>query len=236
VTRAGAKIGRVLFTKEEIEARLDVLAGEIQERYAGGELTVVAVLKGSLFFTADLMKRLKIPVRMDIIEISSYSGGVTPAPSGEKTLSKYIADDVHDRDVLVVDDILDTGGTLAEVLGLLRAENPRSLATCVFLVKKRKRRLKVPIDFCGFEVKARDFVVGYGLDYAQRYRNLPYLAVLKGVGKSKRGTKTSSRRKPAAVKKTRRKTASGERTGDSRKKRRPRPVSSGRRRKRGGRS
>ena len=189
------RIGKVLFTKDQIEARLDELAREIQKRYADRELTVVAVLKGSLFFTADLVRRLEIPVRVDILEVASYFDGTVP--SEDAVLSTYLASDVRGRHVLVVDDILDTGATLAGVLELVRREEPESLATCVFLRKKRKRKIDVPVEFCGFEVKAREFVVGYGLDYAQRYRNLPYLAVLEQArtrvardGKKKKGART----------------------------------------------
>ena len=225
-------MGRVLFTTEEIESRLDALAAEIQTCYTGRELTIVAVLKGSLIFTADLVRRLDLPVRMDILEISSYFDG--EVPSGKRVLSSYVVNDVRGRHVLVVDDILDSGGTLTEVLELVRVEKPASLATCVFLAKRRKRRVDVPIDFCGFEVNARDFVVGYGLDYAQRYRNLPHLAVLERVEKPAK--KKSARRKTAGARKTKEKgTASRRRSGGSGKTRK-RSASSGRRRKRGGTS
>jgi hypoxanthine phosphoribosyltransferase len=142
------------------------------------------VLKGSLVFTADLVRRLDLPVRVDILEVSSYFNGTKP--SGEAVLSSYLVRDVRGRDVLVVDDIVDTGATLARVVELLRTEKPKSIATCVFLNKTVSRRTPVQIDFCGFELKTSDFVVGYGLDYAQRYRNLPYLAMLDKAERSKK--------------------------------------------------
>ncbi len=171
-----AKVGRVLFTREQIQERLDSLAAEIQSRYAGQELSVVAVLKGSLIFTADLVRRLTLPVRMDILEVASYFNGTRPAEQME--LSTWMVENLRGRHVLVVDDIVDTGETLSRVLGLLRAHAPRSLATCVFLDKTPRRRRAVSVDFVGFRLSADEFVVGYGLDYAQRFRNLPHLAVL----------------------------------------------------------
>ena len=125
---------------------------------------------------------------------------------------------------MVVDDILDTGATLAGVLELVRGENPKSLATCVLLKKKRKRRIDVPVDFYGFEVKARQFVVGYGLDYAQRYRNLPYLAVLERVGTSGK----PSRRAAAAAGKAKKKKSTKAKRIKGRKSTRKRPTSSSR--------
>jgi len=205
VSKAKVKIGKVLFTREDIEARLDRLAGEIQQHYGNRELTVVALLKGSLFFTVDLVRRLSLPVRVDVLEVSSYFDSTTS--SGGVVLSNYLVRDVRDRHVLVLDDIVDTGVTLAHTLELIRREKPKSLAACAFLNKKRRRRVDAPIDFYGFEVKARDFVVGYGLDYAQRYRNLPYLAVLEkpptahGTSRRTSARKKPSRRPPASKKK-----------------------------------
>ena len=193
-----AKVGRILFTREQIQERLDTLAAEIQRRYAGKELAVVAVLKGSLIFTADLVRRLDLPVRMDILEVASYFDDTKPVE--QQQLSTYIVENVRGRHVLVVDDIVDTGGTLAKVLEVLRRERPKSLATCVFLDKAFRRRREVPVDFRGFRLETDEFVVGYGLDFAQRFRNLPHLAVLE------RPPQAPPRRKPArkpAARKTR---------------------------------
>ena len=171
-----AKVGRILFTREQIQERLDALAAQIEKRYAGRELSVVAVLKGSLIFTADLVRRLNLPVRMDILEVASYFDGTKP--SGKTELSTWVVENLRGRHVLVVDDIIDTGETLAKVLELLRAHGPRSLSVCVFLDKTPRRRRNVSVDFAGFRLETDEFVVGYGLDFAQRYRNLPHLAVL----------------------------------------------------------
>ncbi len=199
-----AKVGKVLFTREQIDERLEALAAEIQERYAPEELSVVAVLKGSLIFTADLVRRLAIPVRMDILEVRSYFNGTRPA--GQMELSHYMVDNLRGRHVLVVDDIVDTGETLAKVLDLLRAHGPKSLAVCVFLDKLPRRRREVPIDFRGFRLEADTFVVGYGLDYAQRFRNLPHLAELELPPEKPPKLKSAARnpsRKPAAKKRPR---------------------------------
>ena len=207
VSKARAKIGKVLFTREDIEARLDELAEEIEQHYGNRELTIVALLKGSLFFTVDLVRRLSLPVRVDVLEVSSYFDSTSS--SGGIVLSNYLVRDVRDRHVLVLDDIVDTGVTLARTLELIRREKPKSLAACAFLNKKRRRRVDAPVDFYGFEVKARDFVVGYGLDYAQRYRNLPYLAVLekqptaRGTSRRRAARKKPSRRPRASKKKGR---------------------------------
>ena len=171
-----AKVGRILFTREQIQERLGSLAAEIQKRYASQELSVVAVLKGSLIFTADLVRRLEIPVRMDILEVRSYFDGTRPSEQME--LSTYMVENLRGRHVLVVDDIVDTGETLAKVLNVIRAHGPKSVAVCVFLDKTPRRRREVPIDFRAFRMDADTFVVGYGLDYAQRFRNLPHLAEL----------------------------------------------------------
>ena len=178
--QSAGKVGKVLFTREQIRSRLDELAADIETHYGKSEITVVAVLKGSLLFTADLIRRLSIPVRVDILEVSSYFNGTRP--SEQAVLSNYVVHDVRGRHVLVVDDIVDTGATLQGVLELLRREKPRSLTTCVFLKKTPVHPSPVRIDFCGFQLKSSEFVVGYGLDYAQRYRNLPYLAVLRKPG------------------------------------------------------
>jgi len=212
LAKSRVKVGEILVTKDEIEQRLDALAVEIEARYAGRELTLVAVLKGSLFFTADLARRLTIPVRVDIMEVSSYFDGTEPVENA--VLSHYLVHDVHNRHVLVVDDIIDTGATLAAVVGLLEREGPKSLATCVFLSKKSRRRRRVQVDFCGFELKTDAFIVGYGLDYARRYRNLPHLAALEGLP-TKEPKKKKPKKKPK--KKTARKGAAKKRRSTSKK-------------------
>jgi hypoxanthine phosphoribosyltransferase len=204
--KPGAKVGRVLFTREQIQKRLDALAAQIQKRYAGQELTVVAVLKGSLIFTADLVRRLDLPVRMDILEVASYFDGTRPAEQME--LTTYMVENLRGRHVLVVDDIVDTGETLSRVLDLLRAHRPKSLAACVFLDKTPRRRRPVSVDFSAFRLDADEFVVGYGLDFAQRFRNLPHLAVLdrETPAKPRRPKRKAGRKsaRPSAKKRPRR--------------------------------
>jgi len=190
------KLGAVLYSKEQIEQRLDELADEIMARFAGRELTVVAVLKGSLIFCSDLVRRLDMPVRVDILQVGSYFDGMTPR--GEPVLSQYLVRDVVGRDVLIVDDIIETGGTLRKVVEVLGREKPASISVCVFLDKTLGRDPGVEPEFRGFVMKEDAFVVGYGLDYRQRYRNLPHLAALERPGEKKparRSKKTSTARK-----------------------------------------
>lgn len=169
-------LDQVLLTEPQIQRRLDQLAGELAREYTERELTVVAVLTGSVMFVADLLKRLPIQLRLDYIGVSSYHGG--PQPVGELTITKALQLDVRDRDVLVVDDILDTGQTLVRVREILLRLQPRSLKCCVFLEKKVPHVDNIQADYVAFEIPNK-FVVGYGLDYRERYRNLPFVATLK---------------------------------------------------------
>ncbi len=166
---------QVLLTEKQIQHRLDQLAAEIQEAYAGKDLTLVGVLTGSVMFVADLLRRLTLPLRLDNIGVSSYHGGTKP--SGEFTVTKALRLDVRDRDVLVVDDILDTGATLVRIRDMITALGPRSLRFCVFLEKQIPHSDDLRPDFVAFKIP-NHFVVGYGLDYRERYRNLPYVATL----------------------------------------------------------
>jgi len=168
-------IAEILLTESQIQTRLDELAAAIQCDYAGKDLTVVGVLTGSVMFVADLLRRLPIPLRLDNIGVSSYLGATQP--SGEFTITKALRLDVRDRDVLVVDDILDTGHTLRRICDLVSALQPRSLKTCVFLEKQVARPATLRADYVAFQIP-NQFVVGYGLDYRERYRNLPYVATL----------------------------------------------------------
>ncbi len=169
------EIAGVLITKKALAGRVRELAKEIEWEYAGRDLVVVAVLNGTVLFLADLIRHLALPLRLDFIGVSSYREGTNP-----KALkyTKELRLDVRGRDVLLVDDILDTGRTFAGVLKKLRRLRPRSIRTCVLLDKPARRIEKIRADYVGFE--APDvFVVGYGLDFAERYRNLPFIAVLK---------------------------------------------------------
>jgi hypoxanthine phosphoribosyltransferase len=170
---------RVLISEERIQARIDELAHEIDSVYsASGPLTCIGVLKGSVFFLVDLLKRLQVPVVVDFFQTSSYGSGTVP---GEIRIRKDVDLSVRGRDVLLVEDIVDTGHTLRTVLSLLRFRGARSVRLCALLDKKAAREVEVPIDFCGFQID-NVFVVGYGLDYDERYRNLPYVGVMGEVG------------------------------------------------------
>jgi hypoxanthine phosphoribosyltransferase len=164
---------RVLLSAEQIQSSVDRLAGEIRQREAGRPLTVIAVLTGSIIFLADLIRKLDMPLRVDLIQARSYLG----TERGSLSINPDMLPDVADRDVLVIDDIFDTGHTLVEVLTVLRKLRPRSLRTAVLVLKQGKQQVDVRPDYVGFEIPDV-FVVGYGLDYNDAYRNLPYVAAL----------------------------------------------------------
>jgi hypoxanthine phosphoribosyltransferase len=168
------EVERVLITEEQIAARVRSLAGAIARDYRGREVVVVSLLNGTVLFLADLIRHLNFPLRLDFIGVSSYGSGTE---SGELTFTKELRLDVKGRDVLLVDDILDTGNTLSRVLPKLRALKPRRIRVCVLLDKPSRRRAKVKADYAGFSIPDV-FVVGYGLDFAERYRNLPFVGVL----------------------------------------------------------
>jgi hypoxanthine phosphoribosyltransferase len=166
----------VLLTEEQIRHRLDDLAVEIQRDYAEKDLTLVAILTGSVMFIADLLRRLPMQLRLDYIGVSSYHGETRS--TGELILTKALKLDVRDRDVLVVDDILDTGLTLVNIRAMLQKLQPRSVKFCTFLEKDIPHRENFRADYVGFRIPNK-FVVGYGLDYRERYRNLPYVGTLR---------------------------------------------------------
>jgi hypoxanthine phosphoribosyltransferase len=165
---------RVLITDEQIARRVRQLARQIQRDFTGRDLVVVSLLNGTVMFLADLIRHLSLPLRLDFLGVSSYRLGTG---SGKLVFTKELRLDVRGRDVLLVDDILDTGKTLSRVLPKLRALGPRRIRTCVLLNKKSRRIEKVRANYVGFEIPDF-FVVGYGLDFAERYRNLPFVGVL----------------------------------------------------------
>jgi hypoxanthine phosphoribosyltransferase len=169
------EVERVLITEAQIARRIRVLAREIERDFRGRETVVVALLNGTVMFLGDLIRNLSFPLRLDFIGVSSYGAGTE---SGEPVFTKELRLDVRGRDVLLVDDILDTGRTLNRVLARLRALHPRRIKTCVLLDKPERRVEKARADYVGFVVP-NVFVIGYGLDYAEKFRNLPFVGVLK---------------------------------------------------------
>jgi hypoxanthine phosphoribosyltransferase len=169
-------VGDVLFSAEQIGARIREIGAAISRDYAGRDLVVAGVLRGAAFFLVDLVRALSIPAAVDFIAISSY--GSSRETSGVVRIVKDLDEEVAGRDLLVVEDIVDTGLTLGYLLRILRARSPASLKVCTLLDRAVRRLVEPPIAYRGFEIPDT-FVVGYGLDYRQQYRNLPYIAVLK---------------------------------------------------------
>ena len=169
-------IERVLFDGPAIHKRLEEMAAQITADYSDRELTVIAILTGSLMFMSDLLRRIPLPLKLDCLSVVSYHGKTQP--SGEVIFKQLAVPDVADRDVLILDDILDTGHTLAAVRKKLETAKPRSIRICVLLSKRKQRARDVDADYIGFEIDD-EFVVGYGLDFMERYRNLPYIGVLR---------------------------------------------------------
>lgn len=168
------EVERILITEDRLARRIRQLSREIERDFKGREMVVVSLLNGTVMFLADLIRNLSLPLRLDFIGVSSYGAGTE---SGELVFTKELRLDVRGRNVLLVDDILDTGKTVYKVLAKLRALKPRRIKTCVLLNKPARRAEKVEADYVGFEIPDF-FVVGYGLDFAERYRNLPFVGVL----------------------------------------------------------
>jgi hypoxanthine phosphoribosyltransferase len=167
---------RILFHETTILSRLDQLAAQISHEYRDRELTVIAVLNGSLMFMADLLRRIPLPLKLDCLSVASYHG--RSETSGEVIFKQIALPDVTGRHILILDDILDSGHTLAAIRDKLETAKPRSIRVCVLLSKKKARARAVDADYIGFEIED-EFVVGYGLDFMERYRNLPYIGVLR---------------------------------------------------------
>ena len=168
------EVQSILISDERLARRVKSLAREIERDFRGREMVVISLLNGTVLFLADLIRHLNLPLRLDFIGVSSYGLGTE---SGDLVFTKELRLDVRGRDVLLVDDILDTGRTLSRVLPKLRALKPRRIRTVVLLDKPARRVEKIRADYAGFEIPDL-FVVGYGLDFAERYRNLPFVGVL----------------------------------------------------------
>jgi hypoxanthine phosphoribosyltransferase len=170
-------IGEVLVSEERIQARIAELGAQVSADYAGRQLTLVSVLKGSLPFMADLMRAITVPLQIDLMEVSTY-GGTSTESSGLVRILKDLSASIEGEDVLIVEDIIDTGLTLNYLVRYLRGKNPASLAICTLLDKPARRLVEIPVAYTGFTIPDQ-FVVGYGLDYNELYRNLRFVGVLK---------------------------------------------------------
>ena len=168
-------IGETLVEAGDLQRRVGELAADVSRDYEGRDLVLIGVLKGAVFFVADLMRSLEVPCELDFMAVTSY-GSATDS-SGVVRILKDLDASIADRDVLLVEDIVDSGLTLHYLLKNLRARDPRSLEVCALLTKPERRRVDLPIKYVGFEIPNR-FAIGYGLDHAQRYRNLRYVAAL----------------------------------------------------------
>lgn len=166
----------VLFTKEELDKRVSELGAAISRDYAGREPAIASVLRGSYIFMADLTRKITIPCTVDFMAVSSYGKGTKS--SGQAEIKKDLSDSIEGRDLIIVEDILDSGNTLYYLRDVLWARKPKSISICTLLDKPARREKDIQADYAGFTIPDA-FVVGYGLDYAEKYRNLPYIGVLK---------------------------------------------------------
>ena len=169
---------RVLVSEEDVDKRIMELGKKISEDYAGKQVHLICVLKGGVFFMCELAKRITVPVSMDFMCVSSYGDGTTS--SGVVRIAKDLDEAIEGKDVLIVEDIIDSGRTLYYLIDILKKRNPKSIHLCTLLDKPERRERDVKVDYVGLEIPD-EFVVGYGLDYAQKYRNLPYIGVVEGL-------------------------------------------------------
>ncbi len=169
-------IEEILIPENQIKKRVEQLGEQISHDYQGKELFCIGVLRGAIVFLADLARNIKVPMVIDFISISSY--GISTESSGVVRILKDLDENIENKDVLIVEDIIDTGLTLDYLLRMLQSRKPASLKVCTLLNKKERKKIKIPIDYCGFDIPDK-FVVGYGLDFNGLYRNIPYILVLK---------------------------------------------------------
>jgi len=182
-----ARLGQILVQRDELAHRVRALGAEISADYADRELLLVCVLKGAVFFLSDLMRGLEVPCQVDFMAVASY--GSQTETSGVVRILKDLDAPIEGREVLIVEDIVDSGLTLQYLLRALQAREPASLEVCALLTKPERRKVELPIRYVGFEIPNR-FVVGYGLDHAERFRNLPYVAALdEGPGAAAAGSR-----------------------------------------------
>ena len=169
---------RVMIPEAEVDAKIAELGKRISEEYAGKQVHLICILKGSVFFTCELAKRITVPVSLDFMSVSSYGDGT--ASSGIVKIAKDLDESLEGQDVIVIEDIIDSGRTLSYLMEVLGKRQPNSLKLCTLLDKPDRRVRDVKVDYVGFEIPD-EFVVGYGLDYAQKYRNLPYIGIVEGL-------------------------------------------------------
>ena len=169
-------IQEVLFSEEQLDRRVREIAAQIEKDYEGKEIMLISVLRGSFVFMADLCRRIDLPCTLDFMSVSSYGKGTSS--SGQVQITKDLSSDISDQHIIVIEDILDSGNTLSYLLKLLEQRNPASIRLCTLLDKPERRVKEVKVDYSGFTIPDA-FVVGYGLDYAEQYRNLPYIGILK---------------------------------------------------------
>jgi len=169
-------VAKILFSREEIAEKVKYLANQIKCAYGDKNPLILCILKGSLIFTADIVRELDFPCTIDFMQVSSYGSGAET--TGKLKIKKDMDSDITGRDVIIVEDILDTGVTLSNLVPELKKRGARTVALCVFLNKPERRCVEVKADFVGFDIE-NEFVIGYGLDYNEKYRNLPYIGVLK---------------------------------------------------------
>ncbi len=169
-------VERILVSEEQIQEKVKYLANQIKSAYEGKNPLILCILKGSLVFTADLIRALDMPCEIDFMQVSSY--GKSAVSSGKLVVKKDVETDLTGRDVIIVEDILDTGVTLSNLMPILLERGANSVALCVLLNKPDRRTVEVKAEYIGFDIED-EFVIGYGLDYAEKYRNLPYVGVLK---------------------------------------------------------
>ena len=169
---------RVLVTEEEVDRRIEELGKQISKDYEGRQVHLICILKGGVFFMCELAKRISVPVSMDFMSVSSYGDGTES--SGVVRIAKDLDETLEGKDVLIVEDIIDSGRTLYYLMDVLQKRKPNSMKLCTLLDKPERRVKDVKVDYVGFDIPD-EFVVGYGLDYAQKYRNLPYIGVVEGV-------------------------------------------------------
>ena len=169
---------RVLIPEEEVDKRIEELGRKISEDYAGKSVHLICILKGSVFFMCELAKRITVPVSMDFMSVGSYGDGTSS--SGIVRISKDLDETLEGKDVIIVEDIIDSGRTLFYLVDVLEQRKPNSITLCTLLDKPGRRVKEMKVEYIGFSIPD-EFVVGYGLDYAQKYRNLPYIGVVEGV-------------------------------------------------------